>query len=182
MICFLGLTKSYSCSCDTISFDEAIEWADEIFMGRLIQIREVETYKEFNGTPRTRIWGALFEVEKKWKGSSDKYVEVFQPNTSCDYYFDFPSQPYLVYAKKGELFDWDSTNSFVGLETWLCARNADASTYNLYSEYSFDDRIKLDQKFIKPITLARFNFNWKWVGIIILTLIAGIFLGRKLKE
>jgi len=63
----LSLAKSYACSCDTISFENATEWADEIFIGRLIRTREVRVYEDAGGEYQTRIWGALFEIEKKWK-------------------------------------------------------------------------------------------------------------------
>ena len=181
-ICILGLNDSYGCSCDTISFEKATEWADEIFIGRLIQIREVKKYQDSDGNDHTRIWGALFEVEKKWKGSNDKYVEVFQPSTSCDFNFDFSNQPYIVYAKEAELVEWDSTYSFVGLGTWLCARNADFSTYNAYTEYSFDDREKLNKKFSKSIKLFSFNIEWKQFTIIILSFVVGLFIGNKIKK
>jgi len=181
-IYLLGLSNSFACSCDTISFKEATEWADEIFFGRLIQIREVETYQESDEKPHTRIWAALFEVEKKWKGSSDKYIEVFQPNTSCDFYFDFPSQPYIVYAKYYELIEWDPTESYRALGTWLCARNADASIYNLWTEYGFDDRQKLDEKYPDTIELSGFNIEWKWVIIGLPVFLLGFILGRIIKK
>lgn len=176
------MTKSYSCSCDTISFNEATEWADEIFFGRLIEIKEIETYQELDGKNHTRIWSALFEVEKKWKGSNSKYVEVFQPNTSCDYFFHLSNQSYIVYAKKEELIRWDSTQSFIGLGTWLCARNADASVYHMYNKNGYDDRNNLDRKFKKPIVLSSFNFNWKKIGITLLILLLGIIIGRKIEK
>ncbi len=181
-ICFLGLTKSYGCGCDTISFKAATEWADEIFFGRIIRIREVQSYTEWDGKPDTRIWAALFEVEKKWKGSHSKYVEVFQPHTSCDFSFEFPSQPYIVYAKEGELIVWDSTQSFYALGTWLCARNADYATYNLYTENGFDDRFKLDGKYPVPIKLAGFNMDWKLIIIGLVIFLIGILLGRIIKK
>ena len=79
--------EAFSCSCDTISYQKAIDWADEIFVGRLIEIKEVQTELDVHGDPYTRIWYALFEVEKKWKGSKKKYVKVYQPSTSCDFEF-----------------------------------------------------------------------------------------------
>ncbi|MCH2231876.1 MAG: hypothetical protein MK105_16190 [Crocinitomicaceae bacterium] len=178
IVFLLGISKSFACSCDTISFTEATKWADEIFYGRLIQIREVETYQEADDRPQTRIWAALFEVEKKWKGSNDKYVEVFQSNTSCDFYFDFPSQPYIVYAKYGELIDWDSAKSHKGLGTWLCARNADVSTYNFWTEYGFDDRDKLDRKYPDQIELSGFNIDWDFVLVGLLIFLLGLVIGR----
>ena len=176
------MSKSFACGCDTISFAEATKWADEIFYGRLIQIREVETYQDADGRPHTSIWAALFEVEKKWKGSNDKYVEVFQQNTSCDFYFDFHSQPYIVYAKYHELIDWDSTKLYKGLGTWLCARNADASIYNSWTEYGFDDRDKLDLKYPDQIELSGLNIDWDFVLVGLLIFLLGLVIGRIIKK
>lgn len=182
VICLIGLSKSFACSCDTISFKEATEWADEIFFGRLIEIREVEAFQDADDRSHTRIWVALFEVEKKWKGNNDKYVEVFQSNTSCDFAFDFPSQAYIVFAKYGEIIEWDSTKSYKGLGTWLCARNADASTYNLWTEYGFDDRDKLDQKYPDQIELTGFNIDWDYVLVGLIIFLIGLVAGRVIKK
>lgn len=182
MTWLLGLTEIYSCSCVTIPFDRATEMADEIFLGRLIQLKEATTHQTPAEGDCTKIWSALFEVEKKWKGSNDKYVEVFQNGTSCDYQFDFPNHPYIIYASYGNVSYPDSTKSSVKLVTWLCTRNADASTYNLWRDNGFDDRKKLDIKYSEPITLLRYNFNWKWIGIAFVIYLLGIVSGMKLKK
>lgn len=36
--------KSYACFCNVQSFEKVISWADEIFIGRLIQVKEVYSY------------------------------------------------------------------------------------------------------------------------------------------
>lgn len=181
-IYFICILEGFACSCDTISFVEATEWADEIFFGRVIQTREVETYQDEDGNRDTQIWGILFEVEKKWKGSSKKYVEVFQAGTSCDFNFEFPSQSYIVYAREAELIEWDSTQTFQALGTWLCARNADASTYNYWRDYGFDDRPKLDKKYPTPIEVSSFNIDWKWFGLAFATFVIGLIIGLMLKQ
>ena len=182
LFCLIAVTEAFSCGCDTLAFEEATQWADEIFIGRLIQIREVSTSQGEEGESRTEVWGALFEVEKKWKGSHKRYVEVFQANTSCDFYFTFPNHPYIVYAKETELLDWEESPLVSGLATYLCARNADAFTYNLHGDYAFDDRERLDRKFSKPIQLYGLNFNWKWVGVSLLLFVVGVLVGRRLKK
>lgn len=185
LLCLMSTLVSTSlfvfpCSCDTIPFEEATERADEIFFGRLIRLREVQTY-ELDGEKKTQIWGALFEVEKKWKGSSDKYVEVFQANTSCDFYFDFPNRPYIIYAQNSELFFLDKTQSFIELETWLCARNAGYRTYYNYEGDGFDDRERLDEKYPTTVKLSKFYFKWKWIGIGGILLLIGMLIGRVTK-
>ena len=170
IISFLLLLTSlygYCCSCDYQSFEDAIKHSDEIFLGRIIEMKEVKTvYDEEDGYPYTRMWSAKFEVEKKWKGSNDKYVTVYQPNTSCDFLFEFPSHPYLVYARNGELFLWDSTESFTGLDTWLCSRTAGAEIYYGWINDSLgDDRPLLDKAFPNHIDLRSNYYDWI-IGII----------------
>lgn len=179
---FICISEGFACSCDTVSFARATEWADEIFFGRVIEIREVETYQHEDGIREIKIWGVLFEVEKKWKGSSKKYVEVFQSGNSCDFNFEFNGQSYLVYAMEDELSPWDSTQTFKGLTTWLCARNADYYTYNYYGEYGFDDRPRLDKKYPNLIEVSGYNIEWKWFGIVFVTFVIGLITGLKLKR
>ena len=181
---FLFNYNSFGCSCDTVSFSEATEWADEIFFGRVIQVKEVETGKNFEGEPYTKVWSALFEVEKKWKGSSKKYVEVFQAGTSCEFAFSFHNQPYIVYAKNSELLFWDSEDTFQGLTTWLCNRSASARTYNYWGEEEdvFNDRPRLDEKYPNPVKLSSINIDWTWIGVLFMTLLIGVLMGAALKK
>jgi len=168
---------SFACSCNRLSFEKANEWADEIFIGRVIKIREVKKMIDINALPSTRIWSALFEVEKKWKGSSSKYVEVFQGNTSCDFHFKCPSKRYIVYAKKEDVFQWDSEQEFIKLTTWLCARNASEITFE-YAENGFDDREKLNHKYPNPVRLSSLLSYWKEIFIGGLILLLGILIGK----
>jgi len=178
---FLIPCMSFGCGCDTLSFNEASEWADEIFLGRIIRLREVNNY-QLDGSSNTRIWSALFEVEKKWKGGRNRYVEVFQSGTSCDFNFEFPSQPYIVYAKNAELIWWDPLQSFTELGTWMCSRTADVSTYEKWVEWGFDDRENLDHKYPEAIKLIGINFQWKWLLIGLSLFGGGVVSGYILRK
>lgn len=179
---FLGFSGIYACSCDSLSFEEATEWADEIFIGRLIQIKEVNTYEQDDGQKATRVWSALFEVEKKWKGSNEKYVEVFQPNTSCDFFFELSNEPYIVYAKNDDLFNYEPQKSFKALTTYLCSRTANDYIYNNMGSFGFDDREKLDKKYPHPIVLSGSLVSWRFLLFGILVFLFGLILGVILKR
>lgn len=69
----------YCCGYEIQSFEDAVKYSDEIFTGRLIELKEVTYDHHELGETFTNMWSATFEVEKKWKGSRDKYMTVFQP-------------------------------------------------------------------------------------------------------
>ena len=117
-----------ACSCSWMPYQECIEWADEIFLGRVVAIKEVDK-QEVDGTLSTGIWSCTFEVTKKWKGSSSKYVTIYQPNNSCDAYFRLPDYEYIVYAKRQDIFPWDEGRMRIELTTDLCNTAAPRSTY-----------------------------------------------------
>lgn len=172
-------TNSFACSCNDISFEKAIDWADEIFLGRLIEIKEVEfEYNEYHPQEKyTRIWYALFEVEKKWKGSSKKYVKVYQPSTSCDSYFRSLGNSHLVYAKKEEMFPFDKyRKSDVKLTTWMCSRSRE---YQGVNEPNNDIKL-LESQFPTKVKLNSFQLNFIYIFYGFLLLI-GFFLGKKFK-
>lgn len=171
-------TELYGCGCDLIPFEEATEWADEIFLGRLIEVREINSLQGLDGYTNTNTWGALFEVEKKWKGSNSKYVEVLQYGGSCDFNFEFPAQPYIVYAKEGKIDIEGSTKPVAGLVTSLCRRNASAYTYYLMDEDGFDDRERLDVKYKAITKLHSFYLYWKWLAVGSICFLLGVLLGR----
>lgn len=174
--------NSFGCSCELISFESATEWADEIFIGRIVETKEILRYTEANEAINTRVWVARFEVEKKWKGSSNKIVEVFQGSTSCDFNFEFPGPSYIVYSKEEDVLSWDSTQTFIGQNTWLCARNADEYTYKGARENSFDDRELLDQKYPNTIKISSKFKHWFELLLGMLILVFGILIGRFTKK
>lgn len=174
-------TNSFACSCNDISFEKAVDWADEIFLGRLIEIKEVKF--EFNEQhpeeKYTRIWYALFEVEKKWKGSSKKYVKVYQSWTSCDTEFNALGRLHLIYAKKQDLFPYYKNHkSEVRLTTWLCSRTRE---YQGVNEPNNDIKL-LEKEFPKKIILNSFHINYQNIFYGLIILFVGLFLGFKLKK
>lgn len=182
IVLLLFCTNIIACSCNSISFKKAVIWADEIFFGRLIEIKEVQTEDTLdyhhNSQPYyekkyTRVWYALFEVEKKWKGSSKKYVKVYQPSTSCDAEFRTLGRNYLVYAKNDEMFYWRNELSNTKLTTWLCSRSRE---FMGVSEPN-DDLKKLDQKFSKKIDLYNNRINYLQYFSILIFLISGFLMG-----
>lgn len=182
LVCFFLFFLNYSsgCGCDTLSFKQAVQEADEIFIGRLIRLREV-TNGQDQDAKYTRVWSALFEVIQKWKGGTSKYVEVFEEGTSCDYYFNFPYKTYLVYATKSDGFLWDPYPKKV-LWTWLCTRNADEFSFNYPDSTRWDDRPRLDKQFPNPVKLSTFEFSSDLILIsvgVALACVLSFFLGRR---
>jgi hypothetical protein len=161
-----------SCSCGWMPYQECIEWADEIFMGRVIAINEVNS-QETDGHISTGIWSCTFEVTKKWKGSPSKQVTLYQPNTSCDAFFSLPDYNYLVYAKHQDLFPWDENRLRIELTTDLCKRTAPRSTYDNFMGDGQDDRPLLDKSFPNGVDIS--TYHWKW-PILVCVCIAAILL------
>ena len=85
-------SKLDACSCDTISFKDAIEYADEIFVGRIIKVERYKNGKFMNTDNQEEInwdWRYYFEIERKWKGNSKSKLIVHQQGTSCDFFSTF---------------------------------------------------------------------------------------------
>ena len=152
-----GYFTTLGCGCDTIPFQEATEKADEIFIGRVIEIKEKTLTKVDGSLENTKVWSVLFKVEKKWKGGTSEYVEVLQSHTSCDFDFEFSSRSYIVYAYNTELFWWDDiVPNSTKVETYLCTRNASYRTYSKLEDRGFDDRPLLDKKYPHPVETISF--------------------------
>ena len=174
--------ESFSCSCDAISFDKAIKWADEIFIGRLIEVKELysETFEQDPDKKYTGAFYAEFEVEKKWKGSSNKYIRIYQKSSSCQFYFTNIGSSYLVYAKKEDMY-WFMKKTPT---THLCSRTI--SKHKLESFFDNkkfpDDRPELDKTFPNLVKINSIYFNWisilKWLFVFSF----GLFIGYKLKK
>jgi hypothetical protein len=179
---FLAFFISFAanaCSCDTISFKKAIKWADEIFIGRLIEIKEVKSESDSHGDKYTRVWYALFEVEKKWKGSNKKYVKVYHPSTSCDFDFNLLGRKYLVYAKNEELFWYEDKNHYEALTTWLCSRTLHEIEFS-GANITVDEVPRLDKTFPNDITLINNKIiNGLTITVLILLIILGFVYFKK---
>lgn len=149
--------RSLSCVCDTIAFEEAVEWADEIFVGSVIKAEVIDA-KEY---VFNRRWKYTFQVTEKWKGSSHSVIEIYHEGSSCDPYFDIYQTEYLIYASEydgraiyGELHDQNP--AFGHLYTWLCARNIEKENYLESSWFDTDTR-RLDTLFPDKIPLNERN-------------------------
>ena len=77
---------SFSCSCDTISFEKAVHDADEIFVARIIKAERVEISEDEN--QNNFKWKYHLDVLHKWKGNDDSKLVLYQLGTSCDFWFD----------------------------------------------------------------------------------------------
>lgn len=188
-------SKLDACSCDPISFKDAIEYADEIFVGKITKAERFENGKFINADNKEEInwdWRYYFEIEKKWKGNSKSKLIVYHQGTSCDLFFDIYEREYLVYAsrKSGKENPLGITigpnNGKEKLTTWLCSR----TIHNYYWEEEnwFEDDIeKLETEFPDKIELSKFQFKSDWgivigLGIIgILALIVRRKINRKKK-
>lgn len=181
IICF----DVFGCTCSSTPFNKAIKESEEIFFGRLVSIREI------NSNDETGVWAALFKVDKKWKGSNAGFVEVFQEGSSCDYPFNMLGKRYVVFATHSSFFyDFEEFEgkeekpiTFTGLTTYLCARNWSeyhhAST-EMYTD--MDDRLRLDEAFPNPVKTIPVRLDWLFISLCIVLPIVGFFIGLRLKK
>lgn len=147
----------YACSCIELPFEESVDRADEIFIGRVIKIEEK---KELLSTEFGEYWVAHFEVSKKWKGNKKTNIRVIQTYNSCAFFFEFGKE-YLVYATSTNRFAWDGTRNF---STWLCSR----TIYTRYfydlakadkEGWTWDDREALNNEFPDQVKISSFYNN-----------------------
>lgn len=170
----MGNAKLYACSCDTISFENAIEDADEIFVGKIVKAERFENGKFINADNKEEInwvWRYYFEIRKKWKGNNKSKLIVYNQGTSCDLFFDIHKREYLVYAsrkseKENPLGITISNNNVKNkLSTWLCSRTI---YYHYWEEGNWykDDLEKLNKKFPNEVQLSSFQINMNLLLII----------------
>ncbi|CAL2089540.1 hypothetical protein [Tenacibaculum sp. 190524A05c] len=170
--------STFACSCEQIPFYEAVNRADEIFVGRLIEVKELfnESFPETPNQKYTTHWSATFEVEKKWKGSKKRYITIYQDGNSCEFNFTNINQKYLVYAENKSILGVYTTPT-----TWLCSRTIGRNDPSVDSNYN-SDQIKLDAQFSETINLYSFNlFSWTYFYPLSIFLV-GLFIGRKTKK
>lgn len=189
----LNSSKLAACSCDPISFDRAIEYADEIFIGTIVKAERFENGNIINYANQEEIiwgWSYHFEVKKKWKGNTQSNLIVFHQGNSCDFFFDIYERGYLVYAAReaGEEHPLGitigSNNGKERLTTWLCSRTI--SNNNWDKENWFENDIeKLNAKFPNEIVLSSFQFNKYWLmvfGFVIAGILAWAVQMRRMKK
>lgn len=174
-----------ACSCDTISFDKAINIAEEIFVGKIVKVERFKNGKFINVDGIEEInwdWKYYFQVKKKWKGNRQSELIVHHQGTSCDYFFNIYEEEYLVYAsRKPENtrtlgITVGPNNGKNNLSTWLCSRT-------IYGHYWDDDNWfkvdvqKLDKTFPVEIQLVGEDKNQVRLvvgGILLLGIILGL--------
>ena len=89
----LAVPSVWACSCRVSSPREAIEWADVVFAGLV-----VETARDAEGINDGSLF-ATIDIAKVWKGNlGGRIVVRTAPNSAqCGYYFE-KDKRYLVYA------------------------------------------------------------------------------------
>ncbi|GAB5566159.1 MAG: hypothetical protein Wins2KO_32220 [Winogradskyella sp.] len=160
-------SKVHACSCSAIPYEEAVENASEIFIGKVIKIElEKDLFPsggdDFFPAIRRQFWVVTLEVSKKWKGSKKSRIQVKQTFNSCEYPFTFGGE-YLVFAETSDL-RWNGSRNHW---TWLCSRTINTYYFNEWvNEYDstdgwdFDDRELLDNQFPDGVRTASFFNNW----------------------
>ena len=171
-------SKLTACSCSKKSFEEALERADEVFIGRIIkaELYSNEAFNDSYPVEEERLdWRFYFEVKKKWKGNKHSKMIVYNLGTSCDYYFDIYISDYLVYAsrrKEGSL--WNKIgmkSSKAEVQTWLCSRTVSNNSWEEGNWYE-TDLMKLNEMFPEEVVLLDQRLSWLLgMGIIFFILI-----------
>ncbi|CAN5119450.1 hypothetical protein BH23BAC3_BH23BAC3_33080 [soil metagenome] len=173
ILVFFGVLSSttYACSCGTRPFEEAVELADEIFIGRVVKI---ESNQELFSAEHWEYWTVHLEISKKWKGTKKSKIRVVQSFNSCEFPFEFFGE-YLVFATEDESFGWNGTKNYT---TWLCSRSMDTIYFADWAkeDWVWDDRKRLDDIFPNPVKVSLFYNNWTiwlflFVGLISLVVL-----------
>jgi len=180
-----------ACSCDTISFEKAVEYADEIFVGEIVKAEKFESGKFINSKLQEETlwdWKYHFKIRKKWKGNSDSELIVYHQSTSCDLFFDIYKSEYLVYAAQELRKEYpigvttDISNNKNRLSTWLCSRTVYNDWWRNYNDtisneiWYKDDVIRLGNKFPEEIILSKNWYQKSWIIIITAVLILSILV------
>ena len=188
----IGCSTLNACSCDTISFKDALEYADEIFVGKIVKAERFENGKFLNADNQEKInwdWRYYFEVKKKWKGNNKSKLIVYHQGTSCDLFFDIYEREYLVYASRQSEeqniseITIHSNNKKGKLTTWLCSRTID-NPYNNKESWFEDDIEKLEKEFPNEIQLSKSQVNISLIIITILGILGfvGLLIRRNLNN
>jgi LPXTG-motif cell wall-anchored protein len=179
-----------ACSCEPISFKDALEYADEIFVGKIVKAERFNNGTFINADKKEEIswdWRYYFQIRKKWKGNNESELIVHHEGTSCDLYFDIYQGEYLVYASRKSYskqplgITYFSNNAKENLSTWLCSRTMHDRTWEEGNWFE-EDIEKLEKEFPEEIELKKpLNMNWFLLsGILIITI--GIYLLRRIKK
>ncbi|MBO6792705.1 MAG: hypothetical protein JJ895_02250 [Balneolaceae bacterium] len=157
-----------ACSCGEWEFQNTVDIAEEIFIGRLIKI-ELDSYP-FTDDFSDGVY--TFEISKKWKGSSSNRILIYDSD-GC-FPTLHPFSEYIIYAYKDEsqfeevirtktdLHEYFDTSLLPGYRftTMYCMRIKDVAWY--LEKAPFRDEIaRLDSTFTSPITLRPHYLNFK---------------------
>ena len=168
--------KVSGCSCNQTPYLQAIENADEIFIGEIIKAERYYKIRSVTSLFEEDLewgWKYYFEIKKKWKGSRNSRVILYRPGTSCDINFQ-PEIQYLVYARsiknKKMASDYFSLPNLKrkNLYAHLCSRTTSERFWD--KEYQKDIK-RLSTSFPNEIQLKRASFHWWILGVIAICLI-----------
>lgn len=112
--------QAVACGCDTRTFEAAVAAADEIFLGKLVNVEVIELIRTSNIIEKnnegvfyekeisdtTYYDKYFFTVKKKWKGRPRQTEILVEPGTSCDLPIDRVGGWYLVYANSDPLTEY----------------------------------------------------------------------------
>lgn len=190
----LSSGKLMACGCSLVDFDEAVKSAEEIFIGKICKIEFIyfqsnDYYFDSTDNVLKPILGdeyyirkVTFEVERKWKGSSNKFVSVYDNISSCSFNFDEYDR-YIVYAANSKLFPTGDDvlihgfPDISGYNTNFCSRTVPDPNRYPWTESNMNEPLnditQLDQLFPHQRMLIDFRILY---GSILLVSLVGIFL------
>lgn len=154
---FGAVMVACACTCHHPPLSEAVEGADEIFIGRAVKI-EKKRYifpikiSEIFPVYIYHYWTVTFEVSKKWKGGRNSKVLVAQIFSSCELDIEFMHE-YLIFANQSGYRNWDGRKKYT---TWLCSRSINTKYFTEweYQDWVWDDREELDEMFLDGVKVS----------------------------
>ncbi|MEQ9266925.1 MAG: hypothetical protein RLN81_16985 [Balneolaceae bacterium] len=177
---------SYACMCGEWDFDFSVNAADEIFLGKIIS-SETDEYPFFD----TSELKYVFEISKKWKGSSSNRIEIFRqsgcaPSLDTKYPAEYIIYAYKSYSQLAEViakrfdnpifYDLDFADS--RMTTIACFRLKKVDWHK--TEAPFRDEIALlDSAFTKPVTLRPYYINFTNIFFLAWIVVPAGFYFRK---
>lgn len=181
LICFFFYTSRVcvACTCVTMDINEAMQSADEIFIGKLLSLERLDKSENRERS----LLNVEFEVIKKWKGSKESKMNLIIGGDSCGYYLFESENIYLVFAHN-EFIGWrnidiQAINDPKMLTTVSCSRT---SVINSFTKNTINADISiLDETFPVTIKLSQNTTNTFnliiWLSLIFtLTILLFIFI------
>lgn len=183
LICFFFFTTRLciACTCVTMDISEAMQSADEIFIGRLVSLVPLDNFENRERS----LLNVEFEVLKKWKGSKESKMNLIIGGNSCGYYLFESENIYLVFAHN-EFTGWrkvdiEAINDPKMLTLVSCSRT---SAINSFTKNTVNtDILILDEKFPETIKLSDKTFKKHYLIIwlsLIFTLTAILFMFKRI--